>query len=160
MGDLLKIYTDGACSQNGTWDAAYAFNAWENDIWIYSEGGYIGQATNNIAELEAVLNALKFASSWIKNAQDQVVINSDSAYIVNCVNQKWYAKWKKNGWVTTAGTPVQNKEYWVGILHLLEEYPNITFVKVAGHANDKGNNMADADAVFCMRNKTHKKEML
>lgn len=55
----LIIYTDGA-SRGNPGPAAYGFTiSDEDDKLIYEEGGYIGLATNNVAEYTAVLQALK-----------------------------------------------------------------------------------------------------
>lgn len=146
----IDIYTDGACSTNGTWDSAHAFIAYEDDIWIRSEGSFIGKATNNIAELAAVLEALKFAASWIQNSEDIVNIYSDSAYIVNCINDGWYKKWEANGWITSQKTSVANQDLWKPIITLYKTMMiKPTFVKVKGHSTDKANIEVDRIAVLC-----------
>lgn len=146
----IEIYTDGACSTNGTWDTAYAFVVYRNDTKIYEYGAYIGKETNNVAELAAVLQALKY----VGRSSDEVIIYTDSAYIANTINQKWYKKWEVNGWITSSKTPVANQEYWKTILRLYKELPLITFKKVEAHSTNEGNNRADEIAVFCKDNQT------
>ena len=59
-GDKLKIYVDGA-SRGNPGPAASAFLFVHNDNIIHDECDFIGTATNNIAEYQAIINALKVA---------------------------------------------------------------------------------------------------
>lgn len=149
MGESTKIdiYTDGACSTNGTWDSAYAFVVLEDGLHTHSEGAYIGKATNNVAELAAVLAGLQYA---ITIPTKEITIYSDSAYIVNCFNQKWYINWEQNNWQTARKMPVLNQEYWRPIIQIYKNSPTpINFVKVKGHSGDKINTEVDRIAVLC-----------
>jgi ribonuclease HI len=71
-----------------------------------------------------------------------VKLHSDSAYIVNCFHQKWYAKWEKNGWKTAGNKPVENKELWQELLRLVRTH-EVEFVKVKGHSDVEWNNRCD-----------------
>lgn len=126
----INIYTDGACSGNqndnniGGWGAALVYN--ENVKEIY--GGAIN-TTNNIMEMTAIIEALKA----IKSKDVAISIYSDSAYVVNCMNDKWYVKWQKNGWMNSAKKPVENKELWETLIALVMSFKEITFYKIKGH---------------------------
>ena len=126
----INIYTDGACSGNqnennvGGWGTI--LEAGENQKELY---GGASNTTNNIMELTAVLEGLKSLKSY----NHHVCIYSDSAYIVNCFNQKWYVKWKTNGWKTSQKTPVENKSIWVELIDLVEKIDTVKFYKVKGH---------------------------
>ena len=149
MGQSTKIdiYTDGACSTNGTWDSSYAFVVLEDGLHTRSEGGYLGKATNNIAELAAVLAALEYA---VNVATKEITIYSDSAYIVNCFNDKWYINWERNNWMNARKMPVLNQDYWKPIIELYKNSAApINFVKVKGHSGDKINTEVDRIAVLC-----------
>ncbi len=85
---------------------------------------------------------------------DKIIIYTDGAcsnnqssvnfaYIVNCINNKWYINWRKNGWKTAKKTPVENRELWERLLSLIENLENFEIIKVKGHAGDKYNEMAD-----------------
>lgn len=78
---MIKIYTDGSYKPS-TDQGGYATIITDNDnvIKILYEG-YIN-TTNNRAELMGVLNALLY----FKNPTE-MEIYSDSAYIVNSINQ-------------------------------------------------------------------------
>jgi ribonuclease HI len=126
----INIYTDGACSGNqnesniGGWGTI--LEAGENQKELY---GGAQNTTNNIMELTAVLEGLKA----LKSHQHHVRIYSDSAYIVNCFNQKWYLKWQSNGWKTSQKKPVENKDLWAEIIGLVNQIQTVQFYKVKGH---------------------------
>jgi ribonuclease HI len=95
----VTIYTDGACSGNpgpGGWAAVLFYGEHRKEI-----SGGERSTTNNRMELTAVIKALKALKEPCR-----VKLHSDSAYIVNCFHQKWYAKWEKNGWKTAGNKPV------------------------------------------------------
>lgn len=65
-----------------------------------------GRATNNRAEIEAVTEAARQAQ---KAGIDKLKINTDSEFLIKCAND-WMPKWKNNGWKTSNGKPVVNKQ--------------------------------------------------
>ena len=88
-------------------------------------------------ELSAVIEALKMLKEPCS-----VTLYSDSAYVVNAVNNKWLLNWQKNGWKTSNKEPVKNKELWENLISLLKVH-DVTFVKVKGHADNLFNNRCD-----------------
>lgn len=141
---MYTIYTDGATSGNGYENAkgGWAFIILDEQERIIRKGvGYVENATNNICELLAVINACEYVE------QDKdYTIYSDSAYVINCYKQKWYKKWQLNGWRNTKRQPVANKELWERLIVYFDK-PNFHFEKVAGHADNKYNNLVDKMAV-------------
>lgn len=141
----MKIYTDGATSNNG---AANAQGGWayviinDVDTIVAQDHGHIDNATNNICELTALIKACEAAKAF----PTSFIIYSDSAYAINCYKQQWYKKWKINGWKTSAKLPVANKELWEKLIPFFEDN-KYNFEKVKGHANDKWNNLVDELAV-------------
>jgi len=81
----LKIYTDGAARGNPG-PAAYAFIFVQSDDVIHKASGYIGTATNNVAEYQAIINALKTAEKYHKG---HLQIFSDSNLAIQQINKKW-----------------------------------------------------------------------
>lgn len=138
--DKIIIYTDGACSNNqssvnyGGYGAVLIFK--DNIKEIY---GGEKNTTNNIMELTAIIKALES----LKRRDIPVNVYCDSAYIVNCINNKWYINWRRNGWITSKKTPVENRELWEKLLSLIEHIDNFEIIKVKGHAGDKYNELAD-----------------
>jgi ribonuclease HI len=133
--EKVIIYTDGACSNNpgpGGWAAVLIYGERQKEI-----SGGVQDTTNNRMELTAVIEALK-ALKYPCLAR----VHSDSAYIVNCVTQKWYVRWQKNGWLTSSKKPVENKDLWQELLTLMNIH-NVEFIKVKGHSNVEWNNRCD-----------------
>lgn len=144
----VRIFTDGACSGNpgpGGWAAAYASHDGVNKI---SGGKDI--TTNNEMELTAVVEALEYyLNEYILNeGVDIIEIHSDSAYVVNAVNQGWIEQWKENGWITTTkGKPVKNCRLWQRLQQVISDLDwckiVVRFVKVKGHSGNGLNEMVD-----------------
>ncbi|ADQ40833.1 Ribonuclease H [Caldicellulosiruptor acetigenus I77R1B] len=131
----VTIYTDGACSGNpgpGGWCAILIYKGIKKVL-----KGFERYTTNNRMELKAVVEALKALKEPCK-----VVIYSDSAYIVNAVNQNWIERWQKNGWKTSENEEVKNIDLWNELLELLKIH-KVTFEKVKGHADNELNNLCD-----------------
>lgn len=106
----MKIYTDGATSGNGYENAA---GGWayiivdHNEQIIFKACGHVENATNNICEMMAVIEACTEAAK----IPGGFTVYSDSAYIVNCCKDRWYKKWQMNGWVNSKGQTVANRFY-------------------------------------------------
>lgn len=139
MSDKVIIYCDGACSGNqfdenkGGWGAILLFKNKKKEIY-----GGEKNTSNQKMELTACIKALEL----LKNNRFPVEIYTDSAYLVNCINHKWYQKWKKNGWKNSKKEPVENRELWERLLKLIEKF-NPKFIKVKGHSGDEMNDIAD-----------------
>ena len=142
---MITIYTDGAYSSSSTVGGWAIVIPFDNSINICRNHEY--NTTNNRMELTAVIEALKYLKSRPSNA----VIYTDSAYIANCISQKWYITWANNGWRTSKKTPVLNKDLWNELLDLYH-YVNLgAFVeikKVSGHNGEYLNELADTYAVL------------
>jgi ribonuclease HI len=132
------IYTDGACRGNGKENTIGAFGI----VFMYNEvQKEVKQAfrntTNNIMELSAVIQAL----SMLKEPCN-VKVHSDSAYVINAINQKWINNWQKNGWKSSNKEPVKNRELWEKLIELMK-YHKVEFIKVKGHSDNPYNNRCD-----------------
>jgi len=84
-GDILKIYTDGAARGNPG-PATCAFLFVHNDKIIHEGCNYIRTATNNTAEYQAIINALKTAERFHRG---HLQVYSDSNLAVQQINKKW-----------------------------------------------------------------------
>ena len=142
----MKIYCDGATSNNGAQDAiggwAYVILDEEDDI-LFEKNGKLTQTTNNICELTAMIQACEQIA---RIKFENVTVYSDSAYIINCYAQKWYEKWMQNGWRNSKKEPVANKNLWEKLIpFFLNE--KFKFVKVSGHCGVHWNEYVDKMAV-------------
>ena len=136
MENLKKvtIYTDGACSGNpgpGGYGAILIYNGKEKEI-----SGGEKNTTNNKMEMMAVIKALE-----VLKEKCDVEVYSDSAYVVNSINNKWVYSWKKNNWIKSDKTKAKNIELWEELIRL------ISFHNVKGHADNEYNNRCDKLAV-------------
>jgi ribonuclease HI len=140
MTEKIIIYCDGACSNNqhkenrGGWGAILLYKGQAKEI-----SGAERNTTNNRMELLACIKALE----TVKNRSLPVAVFTDSAYLANCLLQRWYVRWRKNGWQTAGKKPVENKDLWLRLLALKDEFPHLSFHKVAGHSNIAMNERAD-----------------
>ena len=140
----VEMFTDGACGNNGHKDNFGGYSA----IVVVNGKLYrkyykgVRDTTNNEMELMGVLVAVKLA----KTLNQEVTIYSDSAYVVNSVNQ-WMAGWASKGWVRGKGEPIKNLEIMQELYKLLNFDQYIKVVKIKGHAGHKFNEMADECAV-------------
>ncbi len=147
--ESVIIYCDGACSGNqftnntGGWGAVLLFKGKKKEI----NGGEVN-TSNQRMELTACISALKA----VKKNTYPVKVYSDSAYLVNCMQQKWYEKWMVNGWKNSKKELVENKDLWEELLGLVDNF-NISFYKVKGHAGEELNERADKLARMGMAGK-------
>lgn len=131
----VTIYTDGACSCNPG-PGGYAAILIYRDIEKVISGGE-KETTNNRMELLAVIKALAALKE-----RCEVTLYSDSAYVVNAVQNEWVYSWFISGWKTADKKPVKNQELWEALLSFLS-FHKVTFVKVKGHADNELNNRCD-----------------
>ena len=137
------VYTDGACSNNpggpGGWAATLNY---EDRYDILS--GYSLCTTNNRMELTAVVEAIKYL---MQRGVHRIIINSDSAYVVNAINKGWIHEWIKKGWKTKQGSELANADLWKEFYDIYTSKDmTILFNKVAGHAGHTFNEIADEEA--------------
>ena len=132
--ETVQIFTDGACKGNpgvGGWGVLIKSSNYKNEL-----KGYEKLTTNNRMELIAVIEGIK---SIEKNAN--IEITTDSKYVKNGINL-WINNWKKNDWKTSKKKPVKNKELWLDLDKLVQNY-NIEWKWVKGHSGHPGNERAD-----------------
>jgi ribonuclease HI len=86
---LLKIHIDGA-SRGNPGDAGFGVFVTDADgTEVASLYGYLGRATNNVAEYQALLHALRFAHARGAGA---VQVFSDSELVVKQMNGQYKVK--------------------------------------------------------------------
>ncbi|XP_057322250.1 ribonuclease H1 isoform X2 [Microplitis mediator] len=135
----VDIFTDGACSSNGSKNAKAGIGVYFGDHHPANVSKPVeGRITNNSAEIEAVIEAAKVAK---ENGINKIRINTDSAFLINC-QTKWIKKWKARGWTTSSNKPVLNKVELQKMDKVLSEL-DVEFNHVRGHKGIYGNEMAD-----------------
>ena len=110
-------------------------NIQKGDLFIAIKGNK-ENATNNQMELLAPIQALKKIPKGSK-----VQIFTDSKYVKSGITE-WVHNWKKNGWKTANKQDVKNKELWLE-LELLNNEFEISWNWVKAHSTDELNNEVD-----------------
>jgi ribonuclease HI len=132
----IEVFTDGACSGNpgpGGWAWATA-----PDGALRDSGGE-ARSTNQRMEIMAVLEALR-------SLDGDLTIVSDSTYVVKCFHDRWWVRWKANGWKNANKKPLVNVDLWEPLIELVLAR-SARFRWVKGHSGDPMNDLVDALAV-------------
>lgn len=149
MNKTIEIYSDGAVSGNpgvGGYGAVIKERGNPRTIEKISRG--VWQTTNNRMELMGVLAAIAvILKRRIDKDTDQIIIYSDSKYVVNCLGE-YVHKWVKFGFKKSDGKPVSNIDLMQEYGHLYNHLKcKIKFEWVKGHNGNPYNEMADKLAV-------------
>jgi ribonuclease HI len=107
---------------------------------IAEEKGAEKETTNNRMELTAVIKSLQ-ALKNMKDVPRKVTVYTDSQYVQKGITE-WIRNWKRNSWRTSDKTPVKNKDLWVELDSLAEEFA-ISWQWVKGHAGNEYNERCD-----------------
>lgn len=138
------FYTDGSCYNNGK------ENAYGSAAWVEVRGEEIiakgarafspapPTPTNIRMELTAVIDALHQCTP-----EDDVTLYSDSAYVVNGMNQGWYNNWMRTGKTSTGKIPA-NLDLWRKLVRAYERVGSVTFIHIKGHQGHRFNEAVDA----------------
>ena len=140
----IEAATDGACSGNpgkGGWGGLILFD----DGSELEIGGFEKNTTNNRMELTAAIKTLEKLKQF--KLKENFKLRTDSKYLIDGYSN-WIKNWKKNGWKTSTGKPVQNLDLWQRIDGLRINEVSMEFVK--GHSGDKYNERVDLIATnYC-----------
>lgn len=131
----IEIYTDGACSGNpgsGGYGIVLLYNGARKEL---SKGYKL--TTNNRMETLAVIVALKALKEPCN-----VILYSDSKYVIDSITKGWVYNWQKNGWKRNKKEMASNVDLWKELLPLLEIH-NVEFIWVKGHSNNIENERCD-----------------
>jgi ribonuclease HI len=129
--NAVIVYADGACSGN---PGPAGLGVVMNDQTGRRELSlYIGEGTNNIAELRAVLEA----ALAIEDPSLPVRIHTDSSYSIGVLSKGWKAK--------------ANVELVAQVKAALSRFSDLELIYVPGHAGVLLNERADALAVQAVK---------
>jgi len=128
----VLVYTDGASSGNPGHSGIGVFFKYKSHEKELSK--YIGIATNNIAELEAIRAGLL----ELKETKKPVRVITDSNYAYGLLVLGWKAK--------------KNIHIVQSIKKIISNFNDLKFIKVRGHAGDAGNERADFLATSAIKN--------
>ena len=132
---MIELFTDGASSGNPG-PGGYGTILRSGPHYKELSGGF-RKTTNNRMELLAVIVGLEA----LKNPGQEVIIYSDSKYVVDAVEKGWVFGWVKKGF---AGK--KNKDLWMRFLQVYKLH-KIKFQWIKGHAGHPENERCDRLAV-------------
>jgi len=121
--DAYVAYADGACSGNPG-PAGLGVTLVTPTGEKHEAYEYLGTATNNVAELTAILRVLEAVAP-----SEKVVIHTDSQYSIGVLTKGWKAK--------------ANVELVGKLVALVKARKGLKIVYVPGHAGVAGNERAD-----------------
>lgn len=129
----LLVYADGACSGNPGPAGVGVVARWDDQQRELSE--FIGDATNNIAELTAVLRAVELANELGRPLR----LYTDSQYSIGVLTQGWKAK--------------ANKALVAEVRDALARHTDARLYHVRGHEGTTLNEHADELAVQAVQDR-------
>ncbi len=139
MNETIELYTDGACKGNpgpGGYGAVLVHNGQRKEL----SGGF-RKTTNNRMELLACIAGLRALKR-----PSEVILTSDSKYVVNAMARGWAKRWRSKGWKLSPSKPAKNSDLWKELLELCEKH-SVTFKWVKGHDGHAENERCDVLAV-------------
>ncbi len=132
---MIEIYTDGASSGNPG-PGGYGVILRSGNHYKELSEGY-RKTTNNRMELLAVISGIES----IKKTGQEIMVYSDSKYIIDSVEKKWVFNWVKTGFKNK-----KNKDLWLRFLTVYKLH-QIKFTWVKGHNGHPENERCDELAV-------------
>jgi ribonuclease HI len=132
----ILVYTDGGCLGNpgpGGYGAVILDREERTEL---AQGFRL--TTNNRMELMACIVALEALKT-----PSEVVLHSDSRYVVNGMSKGWARRWRANNWMRTKQDAAENSDLWARLLDLCD-FHRVEFAWVRGHAGHEENERCDA----------------
>jgi len=135
VGEVVEIYTDGACRGNpgpGGWGVVLRYKGREKTLY----GGET-HTTNNRMELMAAIAGLEALKR-----HSHVALTTDSQYVKRGITE-WMSDWKRRGWKTADRKPVKNVDLWQRLDDLVGKH-QVSWHWVRGHTGHFDNERADS----------------
>jgi ribonuclease HI len=131
----VTIFTDGGCIGNpgpGGYGVVLLYEEHRREL-----SGGCQNTTNNRMELLAVIRGLEA----LKEPCD-VLLFSDSQYVVNGVMKGWARRWRQNGWRRNKVEFAENPDLWDQLLQLCDKHC-VQLEWVRGHTGNSENERCD-----------------
>lgn len=132
----ITLYTDGGCKGNpgpAGWGAVLVD---EDGKMLREACGFIGVATNQVAELRAAIEGLSLVPIGA-----HVELVSDSQYVLKSLSE-WRAGWERRGWFNSSNEPVKNEEI-MRQYFAAADLRKVTVRWVKGHSGNHFNERCD-----------------
>tara|TARA_B100000989_G_scaffold205026_1_gene155207 strand:- start:513 stop:995 length:483 start_codon:yes stop_codon:yes gene_type:complete len=135
--NTIYLYTDGSSLGNPGPGGYGIILEWEFMSYVKEFSQGFVKTTNNRMELLAVIVGLE----KLKKSQMEVVIYSDSKYVVDSVEKKWVFGWEKKNFKNK-----KNSDLWKRFLIVYKKH-KIHFQWIKGHNRHPQNERCDQLAV-------------
>ncbi|MBS0290507.1 MAG: ribonuclease HI [Proteobacteria bacterium] len=145
--NIVKMYTDGACSGNpgpGGWGVVLLYGMQQKTL-----NGAEANTTNNRMELMAAIEGLKALKRSC-----HVEVTTDSEYVKKGITE-WMKSWKLKNWRTANNKPVKNQDLWQALDEEIKRH-HVTWHWVKGHSGHPENEKADTLAREAILTLNHK----
>ena len=135
----VELFSDGACSGNpgkGGYGTILKYGEIKKELC----GGY-RLTTNNRMEILGVLKGFEALKQPCN-----VVVTSDSKYVIDALSKGWVYGWKEKGWIKSDRKRALNVDLWEKLLKEIAIH-NVTYNWIKGHAGHPENERCDYLAV-------------
>jgi ribonuclease HI len=140
---MIEIYTDGASSGNPG-PGGYGVILRSGGHYKELSAGF-RKTTNNRMELLATITGLEA----IKSLNQEVLIYSDSKYVIDTIEKRWIYGWIKKGF-----SGKKNKDLWIRFMSVYTKH-KVKFKWVKGHDGHLENERCDELAVQASKDRTN-----
>lgn len=140
----VSLWTDGSCNNNSKHHSfgvgGWAFSVLSKDgETIFEDVGFENKTSSSRMEQTALLEGLKWLKKEYSDKYIHIEIYSDSAYVVNCFNQRWFDRWFE---IEFLG--IKNSDLWLEILSFRGDRKfKMNFNHVKGHSGIENNERVD-----------------
>ena len=141
----IIIAVDGACKGNGGPNSQASIGVYFSKTSLYNQSEVLDDspATNQKAELTALLRALETIPHIAIEELNKVIVKSDSEYVVKGMTG-WIFKWNKNGYRTSKGSAVANAELYRAVERKVHQLNALDIEVMFWHVPRSRNEEADA----------------
>jgi ribonuclease HI len=138
----IRVFTDGACENNGRANAKASYAAFfpDHEDWSFAKRVPDEESqTNQRGELLAIHEAVKYVLEKSPPEATHLHIFTDSMYSKNCLTA-WLPGWLKNQWKTSSGGSVVHRDLIEETSRNLAKFQAYTITHVAAHTGGKDEN--------------------
>jgi len=135
--DQIKAYTDGSAVVRGVAKGNGGFGTYFPDLYGSKAAFSLGFKTTKTGRME--VSALFYAINAIKkDSAVELIVYSDSEYVVKSFTENRLQKWMANGWRSSGGS-IANIDLWKPIVQALKDRPlmKLTMIHIRSHQVEK-----------------------
>lgn len=136
----VYVYSDGSALGNpgpGGFGSILRYEAPDGNIVEREISEGFANTTNNRMEIMGVIRGLEALTEPC-----EVLLTSDSKYVLDTISQNWIEGWKAKGWKKADGKRVKNVDLWQKIYELISRH-KIDVEWVKGHDGHEFNERCD-----------------